>query len=162
MVIRAEVVDEDILELRTTHGLDSCQPRARRALCADDACRGISAFIVPLDSPGMSLGKKEDKLGIRASSTANLIMEGCRVPKGNLLGQEGMGFKIAMGTLDAGRIGIAGQVITPFRVLPTPFMDDCLLRTGLGLAKRSRHSCFYCTRSVTVGCSSQRDELKRL
>lgn len=72
--------------------------------------RGISAFIVPLDSPGMSLGKKEDKLGIRASSTANLIMEGCRVPKGNLLGEEGMGFKIAMGTLDAGRIGIAGQV----------------------------------------------------
>lgn len=58
----------------------------------------------------MSLGKKEDKLGIRASSTANLIMEGCRVPKANLLGQEGMGFKIAMGTLDAGRIGIAGQV----------------------------------------------------
>lgn len=58
----------------------------------------------------MSLGKKEDKLGIRASSTANLIMEGCRVPKNNLLGQEGMGFKIAMGTLDAGRIGIAGQV----------------------------------------------------
>lgn len=72
--------------------------------------RGISAFIVPLDSPGMSLGKKEDKLGIRASSTANLIMEGCRVPKANLLGEEGMGFKIAMGTLDAGRIGIAGQV----------------------------------------------------
>lgn len=58
----------------------------------------------------MSLGKKEDKLGIRASSTANLIMEGCRVPKANLLGEEGMGFKIAMGTLDAGRIGVAGQV----------------------------------------------------
>lgn len=58
----------------------------------------------------MSLGKKEDKLGIRASSTANLIMEGCRIPKTNLLGEEGMGFKIAMGTLDAGRIGIAGQV----------------------------------------------------
>ncbi|CAN0497808.1 unnamed protein product, partial [Scytosiphon promiscuus] len=64
--------------------------------------RGISAFIVPLDTPGMSLGKKEDKLGIRASSTANLIMDGCRVPKDTLLGQEGRVFKIAMGTLDAG------------------------------------------------------------
>lgn len=81
--------------------------------------RGISAFIVPLDSPGMSLGKKEDKLGIRASSTANLIMEGCRVPKANLLGEEGMGFKIAMGTLDAGRIGIAGQVRARLQALPT-------------------------------------------
>lgn len=58
----------------------------------------------------MSLGKKEDKLGIRASSTGNLIMEGCRIPKENLLGEQGMGFKIAMATLDAGRIGIAGQV----------------------------------------------------
>ncbi|CAM9469830.1 unnamed protein product [Ectocarpus fasciculatus] len=73
--------------------------------------KGISAFIVPLETPGMSLGKKEDKLGIRASSTANLIMEGCRIPKANLLGEEGMGFKIAMGTLDAGRIGIAGQAL---------------------------------------------------
>lgn len=72
--------------------------------------RGISAFVVPLDSPGISLGKKEDKLGIRASSTANIIMEGCRVPKDNLLGEEGMGFKIAMTTLDTGRIGVAGQV----------------------------------------------------
>lgn len=69
----------------------------------------------------MSLGKKEDKLGIKASSTANLIMEGCRIPKENLLGKEGMGFKIAMGTLDAGRIGIAGQVTWFYgRVLHTP------------------------------------------
>ncbi|CAN0471464.1 unnamed protein product, partial [Discosporangium mesarthrocarpum] len=75
------------------------------------ANRGISAFIVPLDTPGMSLGKKEDKLGICASSTANLIMENCRIPRGNLLGAQGEGFKIAMGTLDAGRIGIAGQVL---------------------------------------------------
>ena len=72
--------------------------------------RGISAFIVPMDLPGISLGKKEDKLGIRASSTGNITFESCRVPKDNLLGQEGMGFKIAMASLDAGRIGIAGQV----------------------------------------------------
>ncbi|XP_064163677.1 short-chain specific acyl-CoA dehydrogenase, mitochondrial [Anguilla rostrata] len=73
--------------------------------------KGISAFLVPMPHPGLSLGKKEDKLGIRASSTANLIMEDCRVPLGNLLGQRGMGFKIAMQTLDSGRIGIASQAL---------------------------------------------------
>lgn len=73
--------------------------------------KGISAFIVPTDTPGFSLGKKEDKLGIRGSSTANLIFEDCRIPKQNLLGVPGQGFKIAMGTLDGGRIGIAGQAL---------------------------------------------------
>ncbi|RLN69586.1 hypothetical protein BBP00_00000254 [Phytophthora kernoviae] len=73
--------------------------------------KGISAFIVPTDTPGFSLGKKEDKLGICASSTANLIFEDCEVPKENLLGKEGDGFKIAMITLDSGRIGIASQAL---------------------------------------------------
>ncbi|ROT83746.1 short-chain specific acyl-CoA dehydrogenase, mitochondrial [Penaeus vannamei] len=73
--------------------------------------RGISAFIVPKPTEGLSLGKKEDKLGIKGSSTCNLIFEDCAVPAGNLLGQPGMGFKIAMITLDAGRIGIAGQAL---------------------------------------------------
>jgi len=73
--------------------------------------KGISAFIIPMDNPGVSLGKKEDKLGIRASSTSNVIMEECRVPKENLLGKPGMGFKIAMMTLDSGRIGIAAQAL---------------------------------------------------
>lgn len=73
--------------------------------------KGISAFVVPLDSPGVSLGKKEDKLGIRASSTCNIILEDCRIPKEYLLGKEGEGFKIAMSTLDGGRIGIAAQAI---------------------------------------------------
>jgi len=73
--------------------------------------KGISAFIVPRDAPGLSLGKKEDKLGIRASSTSNVIMEDCVIPKENLLGKPGMGFKIAMETLDGGRIGIAGQAL---------------------------------------------------
>ncbi|XP_051541028.1 short-chain specific acyl-CoA dehydrogenase, mitochondrial-like isoform X2 [Myxocyprinus asiaticus] len=58
--------------------------------------KGISAFLVPMPHPGLSLGKKEDKLGIRASSTANIIMEDCRIPVGNMLGKRGMGFKIAM------------------------------------------------------------------
>ena len=61
------------------------------------------------NNPGVSLGKKEDKLGIRASSTSNVIFEDCAIPKENLLGSPGMGFKIAMMTLDSGRIGIAAQ-----------------------------------------------------
>lgn len=73
--------------------------------------KGISAFIVPKPIEGLSLGKKEDKLGIRGSSTCNLIFEDCKIPKENLLGQPGNGFKIAMMTLDAGRIGIAGQAL---------------------------------------------------
>merc|ERR1719312_267930 len=73
--------------------------------------KGISAFIVPMDTEGLSLGKKEDKLGIRASSTSNVIFEDCRIPKENLLGEPGMGFKIAMMTLDSGRIGIAAQAL---------------------------------------------------
>ncbi|KAM7392344.1 hypothetical protein PAMA_007454 [Pampus argenteus] len=73
--------------------------------------KGISAFIIPMPHPGLSLGKKEDKLGIRASSTANIILENCRIPQGNLLGSVGAGFKIAMQTLDSGRIGIASQAL---------------------------------------------------
>ncbi|XP_051973576.1 short-chain specific acyl-CoA dehydrogenase, mitochondrial-like [Xyrauchen texanus] len=73
--------------------------------------KGISAFLVPMPHPGLSLGKKEDKLGIRASSTANIILEDCRIPVGNMLGKRGMGFKIAMQTLDSGRIGIAAQAL---------------------------------------------------
>ncbi|CAK8671115.1 short-chain specific acyl-CoA dehydrogenase, mitochondrial-like [Clavelina lepadiformis] len=73
--------------------------------------KGISAFVVPMPTEGLSLGKKEEKLGIRGSSTANLIFENCRIPKENLLGEAGFGFKIAMSTLDGGRIGIAGQAL---------------------------------------------------
>ncbi|MFI5395897.1 MAG: acyl-CoA dehydrogenase [Candidatus Binatia bacterium] len=73
--------------------------------------KGISAFVVPMPTEGLSLGKKEEKLGIRASSTCNLIFEDCRIPRDNLLGEEGQGFKIAMTTLDGGRIGIAAQAV---------------------------------------------------
>lgn len=73
--------------------------------------KGISAFLVPKPTAGLSLGKKEDKLGIRGSSTCYLIFEDCEVPSDNLLGEPGLGFKIAMMTLDAGRIGIASQAL---------------------------------------------------
>jgi len=73
--------------------------------------KGISAFIVPKPTEGLSLGKKEDKLGIRGSSTCTLTFEDAPIPRENLLGTPGMGFKIAMKTLDGGRIGIAGQAV---------------------------------------------------
>ena len=73
--------------------------------------RGISAFIVDADREGFSIGKKEEKMGIRGSSTCELIFKDVRVPKENLLGKLGEGFKIAMKTLDGGRIGIAAQAL---------------------------------------------------
>jgi alkylation response protein AidB-like acyl-CoA dehydrogenase len=73
--------------------------------------RGITAFIVPADAPGYSRGKKEPKLGIRASATSEILFEDCRIPVENRLGEEGQGFKIAMTVLDVGRIGIGAQAL---------------------------------------------------
>ena len=73
--------------------------------------KGISAFIVDMHGQGVSVGKKEDKIGIRASSTGTVTFEDARVPKAQLLGPMGAGFKIAMTTLDGGRIGVAGQAL---------------------------------------------------
>jgi butyryl-CoA dehydrogenase/short/branched chain acyl-CoA dehydrogenase len=73
--------------------------------------KGITAFIVEKGFPGFSIGKKEDKLGIRASSTTELIFEDCHVPKENLLGEVGKGYKVAIETLNEGRIGIAAQML---------------------------------------------------
>jgi butyryl-CoA dehydrogenase/short/branched chain acyl-CoA dehydrogenase len=73
--------------------------------------KGITAFIVEKDFPGFTVGKKEDKLGIRASSTCELILEDCRVPKANVLGEVGKGYKIAIETLNEGRIGIGAQML---------------------------------------------------
>ena len=73
--------------------------------------KGITAFLVEKDFPGFTVGKKEDKLGIRASSTCELILEDCRVPKENVLGEPGKGYKIAIETLNEGRIGIGAQMV---------------------------------------------------
>jgi len=73
--------------------------------------KGITAFIIEKDFPGFTVGKKEDKLGIRASSTCELILEDCRVPKSNVLGEAGKGYKIAIETLNEGRIGIGAQML---------------------------------------------------
>ena len=73
--------------------------------------KGITAFIVEKGMPGFSVGKKEDKLGIRASSTCELLLEDCQVPKENVLGQVGKGYKVAIETLNEGRIGIGAQMV---------------------------------------------------
>ncbi len=72
--------------------------------------KGITSFLVERSFPGFTVGKKEDKLGIRASSTCELLLEGCRVPKENVLGEVGKGYKIAIETLNEGRIGIGAQM----------------------------------------------------
>jgi alkylation response protein AidB-like acyl-CoA dehydrogenase len=73
--------------------------------------KGITAFVVEKNTPGFTVGKKEDKLGIRASSTCELILEDCHVPKENVLGEVGKGYKIAIETLNEGRIGIGAQMV---------------------------------------------------
>jgi alkylation response protein AidB-like acyl-CoA dehydrogenase len=76
----------------------------------DQGYRGITCFIVERETPGFRVGKKEDKLGIRASSTCELILDDCRVPAENIVGEIGKGYKIAIETLNEGRIGIGGQM----------------------------------------------------
>jgi short/branched chain acyl-CoA dehydrogenase len=78
---------------------------------ADAGYKGITAFIIERDFPGFRVGKKEDKTGIRASSTCELILDDCRVPKENVLGEHGKGYKIAIETLNEGRIGIGAQML---------------------------------------------------
>ena len=73
--------------------------------------RGITAFVVERDRPGFEVGKKEDKLGIRASSTCELLLDDCHVPRDNVLGAVGQGYKVAIETLNEGRIGIGAQMI---------------------------------------------------
>jgi len=73
--------------------------------------RGITAFIVEREFPGFVVGKKEDKLGLRASSTCELLLDGCRIPRRNVLGSVGKGYKVAMETLNEGRIGIGAQMV---------------------------------------------------
>ena len=77
----------------------------------DAGAKGVSAFIIEKGAPGLSIGKKEDKLGIRASDTCEIYFENCRIPAKNRIGDEGQGFSIAMKALGGGRIGIAAQAL---------------------------------------------------
>lgn len=95
----------------------------------DDRKRRLSAFIVDKDMPGWRLGKLEKKMGIKASSTAELIFEDCVVPKANLLGEVGHGLKIALSTLDGGRLGVAAQAVG---------ISQAALDAALGYSKTRR------------------------
>ena len=92
--------------------------------------KGISAFIIEKGTPGLSIGKKENKLGIRASDTCELYFENCKINENNRIGQEGEGFSIAMKALGGGRIGIAASA-------GTRFITVCI-RKSSGLCKRAR------------------------
>jgi alkylation response protein AidB-like acyl-CoA dehydrogenase len=99
---------------------------------ADAGYRGITAFLVERDFDGFSIGKKEDKLGIRASSTVELILEDCVVPKENVLGEVGKGYKAAIETLNEGRIGIGAQMIGLAQGAFEAAMDHMLEREQFG------------------------------
>ena len=88
---------------------------------------GITCFVVERDSPGLTIGKKEDKLGIRASSTCTVTLENVKVPESNVLGEVGRGYKYAIDTLNEGRIGIAAQMIGKnlIHTFPHPFLFEC-------------------------------------
>ncbi|HEY3249295.1 MAG TPA: acyl-CoA dehydrogenase family protein [bacterium] len=94
--------------------------------------RGLSAFIVEKSMPGIAVGKIEKKLGIKCSSTTEIVLEDCRVPAENLLGEPGMGGRIALGTLDVGRIGIAAQAIGIARAALEESLAYALSRTQFG------------------------------
>ncbi len=94
--------------------------------------KGVTAFIVEKGAEGFSFGKPEDKLGIRASSTTQLHFDNCRVPKANILGKPGDGFKIAMKTLDGGRIGMASQAIGVARAAFEESMQYANVREAFG------------------------------
>jgi butyryl-CoA dehydrogenase len=94
--------------------------------------RGVTAFLVDAGRPGIRAGHKEAKLGIRASPTTQIHLEDCRVPARNILGQEGQGFKIAMGTLDGGRIGVAAQAVGIAQAAFEAARDYAKQRTAFG------------------------------
>jgi alkylation response protein AidB-like acyl-CoA dehydrogenase len=88
--------------------------------------KGITSFVVERGMPGFSVGRKEDKLGIRASSTCELILDGVRVPRANVVGEPGIGYKIAIETLNEGRIGIGAQMVG----IAQGALDDALAYTA--------------------------------
>ncbi len=115
MATRAKKAGDDFIldgrKLWITNGNEADLFSVFANIDPEQGYRGITAFLVERNFPGFSVGKKEDKLGIRASSTCELLLEECRVPQVNVLGEVGKGYKVAMETLNEGRIGIGAQMI---------------------------------------------------
>jgi butyryl-CoA dehydrogenase len=102
------------------------------ARTSEEGHQGVSAFLVEPGFPGFSVGTVEDKMGLRASNTAEIVLDECRVPRENLLGQEGDGFRIAMIALDGGRIGIASQSLGIARACLDEAVEYCKQRKQFG------------------------------
>lgn len=115
LACRAEKEDDDYVlnghKLWITNGDEAGLFLVFATLDPEVGYRGITAFLIPRDTPGFSVGKKEDKLGIRASSTTELLFENCRIPASCVMGEVGKGYKIAIETLNEGRIGIGAQMV---------------------------------------------------
>ena len=110
----AETADGFVLngrKLWITNGLEAGLFIVFATVDPGEGYRGITAFLVERDFPGFTVGRKEDKMGIRASSTCELLLEDCKVPRANVLGEIGKGYKVAIETLNEGRIGIGAQMI---------------------------------------------------
>ncbi|KPA15292.1 acyl-CoA dehydrogenase [Candidatus Magnetomorum sp. HK-1] len=120
--------------------------------------RGISAFLVPQGTPGLQVGKEEDKMGLRASDTVDLTFNKCRIPKENLLGEEGQGFKIAMKALDSGRIGIAAQSVGVAQAA----LDECIQYSRNRVQFGRPISKFQNTRFVLADMATKIEAAKQL
>ena len=120
--------------------------------------KGISAFIVEKGFPGFKVGAHEKKMGIRGSSTCELIFEDCKVPKENLLGEEGKGFKIAMMTLDGGRIGIGAQALG----IAQAAIDECVKYTTQRIQFGKRISQFQNTQFQLADMQAKVDAARLL
>ena len=118
--------------------------------------RGISAFIVEKDFPGFSVGKHEVKMGLHGSPTAEIVFQDCIVPKENLLGQEGKGFKIAMQTLDGGRIGIAAQALGIAEGAMQEAIDYTKARVQFGKPISKFQNTQFVLADMAVGCEAGR------
>lgn len=118
--------------------------------------RGISAFIVEKDFPGFSVGKHEVKMGLHGSPTAEIVFQDCIVPKENLLGKEGKGFKIAMQTLDGGRIGIAAQALGIAEGAMQEAIEYTKARVQFGKPISKFQNTQFVLADMAVGCEAGR------
>lgn len=109
--MESDILIRKIFDYRVTSGYEAKAGVFFATIDKGLSHKGITAFLIPFDTPGVMLGRKEDKLGIRATSTCDIVLQDVRVPKKNVLGSVGTGFEIAMHQLQLGRIGVAAQAL---------------------------------------------------